>query len=54
MKAKSCVFSGNKEGNKVCFVYVEFKLQQKRYAWLIFKLKNQIKVEKICLEKSKE
>ena len=45
MKGKCYVFSGYEQRNKVCFVYLECKLQQDRYGWCIFKLKCQKAVE---------
>ena len=38
-KSKCYVFSGYKQRNKVWLVYFEWKLQQNRYGWWIFKLK---------------
>ena len=53
MKGKCYVFSGDKQRNKACFVYLECKLQQDTYGWYIFKLKCQKTVEKTHLESRK-
>ena len=37
MKGKCHVFSGYKQRNKVCLVYLECKLQKDRYGWRIYK-----------------
>ena len=54
MKGKCHVFSGSKQRNKVCLVYLECKLQQDTYGWCIFKLKRQKKVETTYLETEKQ
>ena len=41
MKDKCYVFSGYKERNKDCLVYLECKLQEVSYGWCILKLKCQ-------------
>ena len=54
MEGKCYVFSGYKQRNKVCLVYLEWKLQQDTYGWGILKLKCKKTVEKIYLEISKQ
>ena len=39
MKCECYVFSGYKQRNKVCLVYLENDLRQNRYSWCVFKLK---------------
>ena len=53
MKGKCYVFSGYKQRNKLCLVYLECKLQQDSYGWCIFKLKCKKTVEKTYIETSK-
>ena len=53
MEGKCYVFSGHKQRNKVCLVYLECKLKQDRYRWSTFKLKCQKTVERTYLETSK-
>ena len=38
-QGKYYVFSGYKQRNKVCLVYLEWKQQQDTYSWSIFKVK---------------
>ena len=54
MKGKCYVFSCYKQRNKLCLVYLDFKLQQDSYGWCIFKLKYQEKEERTYLETSKQ
>ena len=54
MKGKYDTFSGYKQRNKLCFVYLDLKHQQRRSCWCIFKLKWQKREEKIDLETSKQ
>ena len=51
MKGKWDVFSGYKQTSKVCFMYLECKLQQDKYGWCIYKLKCHKMVERRYLEK---
>ena len=46
MKHKCYAFSGYKQTNNVCFVYLECKLQQSSYGWCISKKKCKKTVEK--------
>ena len=50
MKTKCYVFSGYRQRNKECLMYLEGKLQQDRYGWCIFKLTWQETVERTYLE----
>ena len=43
-------FSGYKERNKVCLVYLEWKLWQDIYDWCLLKLKWQKTAERTYLE----
>ena len=54
MKGKCYIFSSYKQTNKVCLVYLEWKLQQDSYGWYILKLKDQKAVERTYLEASKQ
>ena len=54
MKGKCLVFKDYKQKNKVCLVYLEFKLRQDSYGWCIFKLKCQKTVETTYLDTSKQ
>ena len=54
MKGKYCGFSGYKQRNKVCLVYLETKQQQNGYGSCVFKLKCQKTVERTYLETNKQ
>ena len=54
MKRKCYFFSGYKQRKNMCLVYLEWKLQQDRYRWCIFKLKYHKTVEKAYLHRRKQ
>ena len=47
-------FSGYKQKNKMCSVYLESKLQQDRYGSGVFKCKSQKTVQRKYLQTSKQ
>ena len=54
MKGKCDVFRGYKETSKVCFLYLECKVQEDRCVWCIYKFKCHKTVERRYLATSKQ
>ena len=54
MKSKCYVFSGYKERNKACLVYLDYKLQKDSNGSPIWKLKCRKTAERTYLETSKQ